>query len=271
LIDYLSNGTMQELRRDCQASAARTSHVQNNRDADHPRREEEKMITRHNILRTAQVVFIGACTMLCASTVQAATLSFHVGVNTSSIVNNVNGPFSLDFQLNGVGPATNAVTLDDFSFTGGTPTGSASLFGNATGDLGSTVSLNDSGSANNEFFQGFTAGTTEIQFDAFVTENVNPGTPDAFVMAILDNSLANIPTTAAGGDNSLLLLNISQLNLNLGNVQTAASTAPDAGVTVAVTAPTPEPGTLAMFLSGGLLAAGWISLRRPRRNRDAVK
>ena len=207
--------------------------------------------------------------MLCAPTGQAATLSFHVGVNTSSLVGNVNGPFSLDFQVNGVGPLTNAVTLDDFSFTGGTPTGSPSLFGNATGDLGSTVSLNDVGSANNEFFQGFTAGTTEIQFDASITENVNTPTPDGFVMAILDNTLSNIPTT--GAFDSLLLLNISQLNPTLGNMQTAASTAPDAGVTVAVTAPTPEPGTLGLFLSGGVLAAGWISLRRTRRNRAAVR
>ncbi len=205
--------------------------------------------------------------MLCASAGQAATLSFHVGVNTSSLVGNANGPFSLDFQLNGVGPATNTVTLDDFSFTGGTPTGAPSLFGNATGDLGSTVSLNDAGSADNEFFQGFTAGTTEIQFDASITENVNAGTPDAFAMAILDNNLLNIPTT--GAFDSLLELDISQSNLGVGNVQTATSTAPDAGVTVDVTAPAPEPGTLGMFLSAGLLAAGWISLRRTRRNRAA--
>jgi hypothetical protein len=227
-------------------------------------------MTRHNIFKTAQVALFGACTMLCASTGQAGTLSFHVDVNTSSIVGNPNGPFSLDFQLNGVGPASNTVTLDDFTFTGGAPTGSPSLFGNATGNLGSTVSLNDAGSANNEFFEGFSASTTEIQFDALVTENVNTPTPDAFVMAVLDDNLFNIPTTSAGGDDSLLLLNISQSNLNLGSFQTARSTAPDAGVTVGVTI-TPEPGTLGMFLSASLLAAGWIALRRPRRSRAAVR
>jgi hypothetical protein len=225
------------------------------------RNKKNKIMTRHNILKTAQVAFIGACTMLCASTSQAGTLSFHVAVDTASLVGNPNGPFSLDFQLNGVGPLTNTVTLDDFSFTGGAPAGSPSLFGNATGNLGSTVSLNDAGSANNEFFQGFSGATTEIQFDASMTENVNAGTPDAFAMAILDNSLFNIPTTAA--DDSLMLVDISASNLTLGSVQTSTSTAPDAGVTVTIT-PTPEPGTLGMFLSGGLLAAGWMIARRSR-------
>ncbi len=202
--------------------------------------------------------------MLCASASQAGTLSFHVGINTSSIASNVNGPFSLDFQLNGVGPLSNTVTLGDFSFTGGNPTGSPTLSGNATGSLSSAVSLNDAGNAFNEFYQGFTAGTTEIQFDATVTELVNAGTPDEFLMAILDNNLANIPTTAVDGSDSLLLLDISQENLNLGSAQTSRSIAPDAGVTVTVTgpAPTPEPGTMVMFLSAGLLAGGWIASRK---------
>jgi hypothetical protein len=216
------------------------------------------------MLKTAQIVFIGIGTMLCASTSQAETFSFHVDVNTSSLVGSPNGPFSLDFQLNGAEPLTNTVTLDDFSFAGGAPTGSPSLFGNASGDLGSTVSLNDAGSANNEFFQGFSGATTDIQFDASVTENVNAGIPGAFAMAVLDGNLFNIPTTSGDGDDSLLELNISQENLSLVNVQRFTSIAPDAGVTVAAT---PEPGTLFLFLPAGLLAAGWAV----RRSRAAVR
>jgi hypothetical protein len=227
-------------------------------------------MTRHNILKTVQAVFIGGCTMLCASSSRAETLSFHVAVDTSSLVSSLNGPFSLDFQLNGLGPLTNAVTLGNFNFTGGAPSGSPSLNGNAAGDLSSTVSLNDVGSAFNEFFEGFAAGTTEIQFDESITENVNAGTPDEFAMAILDGNVLNIPTTSPDGADSLMELTVTQSNLAISNIQTFTSTDPDAGVTVTVTA-TPEPGTLGMFLSAGLLAAGWISLRRSRRSRAAVR
>ena len=206
-------------------------------------------------------MFVGIGVTLCASLSQAETLSFHVAVNTASLVGSLNGPFSLDFQLNGVGPASNTATLGNFSFTGGAPTGSPSLFGGASGDLGSSVSLSDAINANNEFFEGFSAGTTEIQFDASMTENVNPGTPDAFAMAILDSNLFNIPTTAP--DDSLLVEDISAENLSIGSVQTSTSTAPDAGVTVAVTA-VPEPGTLGMLLAAGLIAA-----RRATRRKHA--
>jgi hypothetical protein len=250
LIGYLSKGTIQELLCDPVAGSK-----------DFERNKKNKIMTRHNILKTVQVVFIGACTMLCASTGQAETVSFHVGVNTSTLVGNSNGPFSLDFQLNsGGGPNSNAVTLDDFTFTGtaAAPSGSPTLIGNATGSLSSGVSLNDSGGVDSEFFQGFTAGTTEIQFDAFVTENVDAVTPDAFVMAVLDGNLANIPTNSADGDDSLMVVNISASNLSLANVQRSTSIAPDAGVTVTVS---PEPGTSGMFLLAGLLAAGWMASR----------
>lgn len=202
-------------------------------------------------------VFVASCVMLCAASSQAGTLSFHVDLNTAALTGNSNGPFSLDFQLNqGSGAATNTVDLTDFVFTGGTPSGSPSLFGGATGDLGSSVSLTDAANASNEFFQGFTDGTTEIDFDASLTTDVDAVTPDAFVMAILDNTTANIPTTGLG--DSMLLVNISASNLTLGDVETATSTSPDAGAFVLVS---PEPGTSGLAFGAVLLMAGWSSRR----------
>ena len=195
-----------------------------------------------------------ACALLSVSAIQAATVNFSVDLNVASLAGNGNGPFSLDFQLNqGAGAVINAVTLGNFSFVGGTPTGSATLTGGATGDLGSTVSLTDSANPFNEFFQGFSAGTTDILFDGSITTNVDPTTPDAFSMAVLDGSLFNIPTTGLG--DSLLLVNIAAVNLSSADFQTFTSTSPDSGVTVTATI-TPEPGTVGMALIAGLMALG---------------
>ena len=210
--------------------------------------------------KPARLVFVAACTLLCAATSQAGTLSFQVDVNTAPLLGNPNGPFSLDFQLNpGTGAATNSVSLYNFAFTSGNATGSPTLIGNAAGSLTSSVSLNDASDTNSEFFQGFSATTTHITFDATLTENVDPTTPDAFVMAVLDNNLFNIPTPGLG--DSLLLANISVSNLSLANFQKFTSTSPDAGVTVSVS-PTPEPGTLGMGLAAGLIALGSFARRR---------
>jgi hypothetical protein len=197
-----------------------------------------------------------------ALTGHAATLSFQVNVNTASLIGNPNAPYSLDFQLNqGTGAATNTVALSHFVFTAGNPTGSPTRIGGVTGDLTSSVFLTDATNPANEFFQGISGGTTRIAFDVSMTDNVDPTTPDAFVMAILDKSLGNIPTTGLG--DSLLLVNIDVSNLSLANVQTFTSTSPDAGVTVTVT---PEPGTLGMVVAVGLIALG----RRVRRKSGAT-
>lgn len=222
-------------------------------------------MNRYSSLKLTRAIFAGVLTVLCAATGRAGTLSFQVNINTASLVGNPNAPYSLDFQLNqGAGAVTNSVALSDFVFTAGSPTGSPTRIGGVTGDLSSSVFLTDTANAFNEFFQGFSGGTTMIAFDVSMTTNVDPTTPDAFVMAILDKGLGNIPTTGLG--DSLMLVNIDVSNPSLAKVQTFTSTSPDAGVTVTVTA-TPEPGTLGMALAAGLIALGWSV----RRKRAAIK
>jgi|SRR5665213_2368697 len=107
------------------------------------------------------------------------------------------GPFSLDFQFNdgsGSGDGNNTAVLSNFLFgTGGGPLGAAALAGGTSGDLGSSVSITDTGFLN-EFTQGFTPGS-QLQFQLSLTTNVDDGgTPDQFSMAILDSNGAQLPT-----------------------------------------------------------------------------
>ena len=216
------------------------------------------MNNKDKSLRLVRFALVAACIMISASTSKAA-LIYHVDINTAPLVGSSSAPFSLDFQLNdgsGTLAGVNTVTLVNFVFTGGNPTGSASLFGGAAGSLSSTVTLTDGTFFSNEFFQGFSAGTTKIGFDALLTTVVDPGlTPDAFSMAILDNNLFNIATNGTG--DSLMLVNINSTSLSLSAVQKFTSTS---GVTVAAS-PTPEPSSW-LVMGSGLLALGWLVRRR---------
>jgi hypothetical protein len=188
--------------------------------------------------------------LLLSGSVHAASI-FHVTVNTASLISSSSAPFSLDFQFNnGTVLGNNAAVVSNFSYFGGAATGSPTLSGGATGTIASSVVFNNS-SAFQELFQTFTPGST-LGFDVSLTTNVEGGTPDAFVFAILDKNLFNIPTTGLG--DSLLLVN---LNSATPTRQTFSGTGAFAGVTVA----TPEPASLLLLLAALPLIA-FVALRK---------
>jgi hypothetical protein len=201
-----------------------------------------------------------AATLACALLVYAGASHagvYHVTIDTSALLsaaNSANGPFSLDFQLNsGNTLNNNTATISNFTFGGGggSPFGPVSIFGGASGNLSSAVTLHDT-AAFNEFFQSFTAGTV-VRFDVSLTQNVDAGpTPDAFVVAILDNTLGNIPTSGLG--DSLLFANINTTRpLTIAQLNLASGTGSYAGVSARAV---PEPTTLAL-VSLGLTGLGF--------------
>ena len=193
------------------------------------------------------------------STNALPNLTYYVTLNNLNALPIANGVFSLDFQLiTGSGNVSNTVTLSNFVFTGGTASGtSAFTSGNESGSFSNSLvlsSLIGQGGQDNEFAEAFSAGVTQISFKVSVTPNdeiVNLGTviPDQFNIAILDNGLANIPTTDLSGGNSLLSEAIASTN-TIGSLALSSSTSPDAGVSVSAV---PEPSTYALFGLGALV------------------
>lgn len=217
------------------------------------------------LLTLAGSVALGVLT---ASTGRAATIQYLISLNTSSLVGNAAGPFSLNFQLNdgsGSGDGNNTATLTGFNFgAGGSATGSPVLSGGASGSLATTVTLTDSAFLNS-FTQRFNPGAS-LSFLASLSNNVDAGPqPDQFSFAIFDSAGFELPTLNPAFD-AFVTIDLSSANPTVRAFASDPSRLPVAGGTAittgAVTAQVvPEPGTLAL-LGGGLLLVAAAARRR---------
>ena len=147
------------------------------------------------------LVLAAAATVWSAAPSDAATLSFHVDLNPASLVGNTAGPFALDFQLGKGNGLANSVSVGNFTFQGGTPTGTGTTSGGASGGLGSTVFLMDLATIN-EYYQTFSGTVALIGFDVTTTLNPSAGVPDLLTVSILDNALNPIRTNSPGSGTS---------------------------------------------------------------------
>jgi hypothetical protein len=195
---------------------------------------------------------------------------FNVTLAVGSLSSNPNQPFSIDFQLApGSDNVPNSVTLSNFSYVGGAASGTPDYaYGSETGlpVPGGTVVLTNANPLDNEIAEAFTPGTQYISFHVDETPNseeVGSGTPipDQFNVAILDNSLANIPTTDPSGGNTLLSSALGS-TATLSAVNTYTSIGADPGVFVVLSAPEPNSGVLSLLAAG--VAFTLLRLRRQR-------
>lgn len=214
-------------------------------------------MTKNRIVLAALLIFT-----LVAPLTSHANLQFNVSLNTTLLVGNPNGPFTMDFQLNdgsGINDANNTARLSNFSFGGGAASGSPTILGGVSGGVNSTVSLIDS-SFLNFFDQTFNSGGT-LSFDVVLTTNVDSGpTPDGFFFSLIDGAGNLVPTTG-------LLSTFLEVDLDSGSpaIQAFGGVGTYAGIgTPTITAigggpsPIPEPGTV-WLLCLGLLGASFVA------------
>lgn len=201
-----------------------------------------------------------------ASAARAASLSFSVSLDTSSLAL-AGGTYYLDFLLIDGNAASNSVEISNI--TGVDPVGPFFSFGSASGDLTSTVELNDSAPDFGvvEFFQQFTPSGV-LSFLVTLTNNfTDPApavpTPDSFSFSILDDSFLPILTTdpLGPGFSRLLAFDLAGPSADFTDVElfqgVDAQGNPTLGITAApvTAAPVPEPTSM-LLLGSGLAAAG---------------
>lgn len=217
-------------------------------------------------------LLLGLVLILAGSAVRADQV-WTVSLNTSQLAMNYSGPFALDFEL--IGSNGNSVTLSGFSFGAGGGAGPASAFltGGASGDLGSSVILNDSANFFSDFNQQFTpGGTLTFTVDSTLVAPPSGSTPDNFSMVIFAGydpvngydpasgmGGAPIPTNDPSGNDTFLNLNVSGPGLT--TIDSFPSTSGDVPITV-TPASVPEPSSGVIMLLGVIGLSGAIhSLR----------
>lgn len=209
-------------------------------------------------------LFLIAIASLLPRSAVASVISWNVSLNTTPLIGNAAGPFSLELQFtdgSGLGDGNNAVTASGLALGGGALVGAPITFGSATGSLPGSVALSDTFFFN-QYIQAFTPGTA-LSFTLSLSNNVDAGgAPDEFSFAILDRSGSEIPSQGAA--DALLLVDIDSPNPTPRSFASDTSRSTASGEPIALTAATvtlaavPEPSPIA------LLAAGLVMLAMAR-------
>lgn len=200
--------------------------------------------------------------------------TFSFTINTSKLIANPNGPFTLDFQFfdgSGTGDGNNTVTLSNFSdpaslmVVPSSETSGVTLAGSPFG-----FTMTDSSFFNEISF--LLAPDSSLGFTFASTDNPDSGTPDTFIVDLLDSSLNNIPTTNANNGIALIEIDLPTTNPVSGTqVITSASLPNSDGVVfdapVESFVSTPEPSSLVTMTLGVMGLFTRIFFRRFRSKR----
>ena len=204
------------------------------------------------------LLFVGQLTL-------GTTVDYQLTLNTSAL-QGVSQPYQMDVRL--IGGADNSVTLDEFSFGGGSgvfsPNGAPGV-NISPGVIQFTDSAQNPGL---EYFLSFYAGSL-LQFNLTTTNNPPPNAQvaDQITIAMLDTNGLYIPTSDSGGQDYFLQVGLTGSPLA---VQIWASSATPPFSVVPISGPAiPEPSSIGLALLGVTLLIGFAGHNAPRTTNSA--
>lgn len=207
-------------------------------------------------MRHRSLLFIGSFLSI-ASIAWAGAITYNVTVNTSSISGTAG---SLDFNFNPGPLVTQAASLQILSFSSnGSLAGGPTLTGDVHGALPSTVTF-DNGTAFNDYFEGFTFGST-LSFDVSVygpaisNPNGTATSGSAFAFSMFSNPAGTVPTLTTNRVNGFAVT----VNVNLDGTATVNNFS--AETTVRPLSTVPESSSFVLIFTAIALLAASLRFR----------
>ena len=210
-----------------------------------------------------RLVLFGALFSYIAGLASADIVTYDVTVDTSSIATTAG---SLDFNIN-PGPLvsqTASVQILNFS-SDGSPTGSPTLTGDASGALPGTLTF-DNGTGFNDYFQELTFGTT-ISFDvslygpALASPDGTSTSGSTFAFSMFSNAAGTVPALTNDTTDGFAFT----VEVNLDGTTTATNSSDQTTVSAASGSGTPgtvpEPGSFLLIATMLGMAVGFGHLR----------
>jgi spore coat protein U-like protein len=207
-----------------------------------------------------------------ASMASAAPITYDVTVNTSSISGTAG---SLDFEFNPGPLVTQAADLQIINFTSnGTLAGSPALTGDVAGALPTTLTF-DNGTAFNDYFEGFTYGSTlSIRVSLFGPALSSPdGTSTSgstFAFSMFSDAAGTIPALTNNTTEGFAFT----IGVNLDGTTTVTNFSPQTTVvpeTVSVPAPSIGVGLPTFLTIGGVWFGAKLLGRNLTRRRPSLR
>lgn len=201
-----------------------------------------------------RISLIAAFCFALASSAQADVITYMITVNTASQLGDAG---SLDLQFNPGGLLSQAADLSILNFSTDGSMGGPVLTGDASGALPGTV-LFDNGSSFNDYFTGFTYGTT-LTFDVLLS---GPAlrSPDGvstsgstFAFSMFSDAAGSVPVLTTDTTDGFAVT----VNVNLDGSTTLTNSSAETGISVV-----PEPATLPLFSIALAALAGFVRFRR---------